>query len=81
MLSKFLDVIQCKTLSKLFNNTFDIRHLTVYIEKEKNKTRLLNNNLFLQLILTPFLIKLYTKHLPKMNAKKFIYDDDTSLAC
>lgn len=28
--SEFLHVIQCKTLSKLFNNTFDIGHLTVY---------------------------------------------------
>lgn len=45
LLSKFLDVVPCKTLLKLLNNMRSNRFFTVYVEEEKSKTKMLNNSL------------------------------------
>ncbi|KAF0755286.1 Uncharacterized protein FWK35_00019703, partial [Aphis craccivora] len=80
LLSKFLDVIPCKTLLTLLNNMLSNRQLTVYIGEEKSKTRVLNNGLPQGSVLGPLLFNLYTKDLPSTYSKKFIYADDIALA-
>lgn len=73
LLSKFLDVIEMKTLLILLNNMLSNRQLTVYIGESKSKTKVLNNDLSQGSVLAPLLFNLYTKDLPPTSSKKFIY--------
>lgn len=81
LLSKFLDVIPCKTLLKLLNNMLSNRFFTVFIGEEKSKIKMLNNGLPQGSVLAPLLFNLYIKDLPATTARKFIYADDLALAC
>lgn len=73
-------VCPCKTLYTLLKIKFSNMQLTVYIKEEKIKTRVLNYRLPQDLVLVLILFKWYTKYLPLINLKKFIYADDTELA-
>jgi hypothetical protein len=80
LLSKFLDVIPCKTLLKLSNNMLSNRFFTIFIGEEKSKIKMLNNGLPQDSVLAPLLFNLCIKDLQATTARTFIYADDLALA-
>jgi hypothetical protein len=80
LLSKFIQVIPCRTLSHLLNEMLSDRLFTVHLGNSHSSQRRLNNGLPQGSVLAPILFNLYTSDLPDTVSRKFIYADDIAVA-
>lgn len=80
LLTKFLEVIPCRTLYRLLNEMISNRRFTVSLGGKESRLRTLNNGLPQGSVLAPILFNLYTSDLPPTASRKFMYADDLALA-
>jgi hypothetical protein len=79
LMLKFLRVVSCSKISRLFNNMLSNRYFQVFLGDKSSRWRRLNNGLPQGSVFAPILFNLYMSDIPITVSKQFQYADDIAL--